>query len=547
MMVLLVHAVLVGGALWAAARLYAGPGALQQVFAQARRPRALRWLYPLWALALVGVLAAGWTYRGLAWPELGLGARVLLAAQGVLEAFITTHWLGFVWHGWRSAGPVAATTVARSPADVLVLVPAADEREPVLERSLASLARLEGGTVVLVDNSATEAGRRVARQVAARQGVRYLAVEARGSKAAALNDALAALPSLPLVAVFDADQKVDPAFLDHVLPVLAADKRVAFVQTPQAYEDAHQSLVGRAAAQQEALQYDCVLESKDRLGWVRCCGTGFVLRTDALRQVGGFDERCVAEDLSTGHALHRAGWRSRYLRRTLAVGLAPEDLGAYWRQQRRWATASAQLLRTLLSRPGAGGWALWLDTLWSTSFYVVVVALPLLVLLPAASAIAGLQGPAVSSGAVFSALPMYALVLALPYVTMGLRGYALRDLLLLQGLLSVTTPHTLRGLAAGFLGGPVVFQATRRATRAALPWAQALVWLSMVGLSGLVLRHAATQPSWAPLLLYLALSAYTFALGHLWLFARYRPARASSSMTSSGTSSLPQPALRTRR
>lgn len=52
----------------------------------------------------------------------------------------------------------------------------------------------------------------------------------------------------------------------------------------------------------------------------------------------------VTEDMATSMRLHAMGWKSVYHHETLAVGLAPEDLGSMLTQRLRWAQGTMQVM-----------------------------------------------------------------------------------------------------------------------------------------------------------------------------------------------------------
>ncbi|HJX43985.1 MAG TPA: glycosyltransferase family 2 protein [Geodermatophilus sp.] len=52
----------------------------------------------------------------------------------------------------------------------------------------------------------------------------------------------------------------------------------------------------------------------------------------------------VTEDMATCMRLHALGWRSAYHHETLALGLAPEDLGTMLTQRLRWAQGTVQVM-----------------------------------------------------------------------------------------------------------------------------------------------------------------------------------------------------------
>jgi cellulose synthase/poly-beta-1,6-N-acetylglucosamine synthase-like glycosyltransferase len=170
-----------------------------------------------------------------------------------------------------------------------VLIPACNEAPEVLERTLRALAHLDHPAlqVLLVENSRDPVQKSACLAGARRLGVDALDLVNRGSKAAALNDARAQLhPDTRYVLLLDADQALREDLLRDALPLLEDDPGLAFVQTAQAYEDCTGSLLAAAAAQQQMLVYDCVLESKNRVGQVYCLGTNVVLRLSVLDEVG---------------------------------------------------------------------------------------------------------------------------------------------------------------------------------------------------------------------------------------------------------------------
>jgi len=445
--------------------------------------------------ALRGLLAAT---EGTSPSLTSLGAGLLLGTGTACETLAFAHLLFYL-----SQCRVSATTPRTPPGrpawpanpasgslHVAILVPACDEPPEVLERSLGALVqRVQGATgghlvlqPLLVENSRDPRCKAQGLEVARRFGVEVLDLPNRGSKAAALNDARARLPAeTRYLVVLDADQALvaDADLLGDALPLLEADPGLAFVQTAQAYQNCTESLVTLAAAQQQMLLYDCILESRDADQQVPCLGTNVVIRLSTLDEVGGWDEENVTEDLATSHLIHARGHRSRYLRRIYATGLAPRDLAAYFRQQTRWAWGNTGLFLRLLrgipsrsSERAAPG--LRIPYLWSSGFYVhtLVLALlglaPTLVLILVGAARLGVVGAPltldlpVPAWQYASLYAVYVIVLFLPFANMALRGYPLRNLLLVQGLATSTGPVYLLGVARALRGERAVFDPVRR-------------------------------------------------------------------------------------
>jgi len=156
--------------------------------------------------------------------------------------------------------------------------------------------------------------------------------------------------------------------------------------------------------------------------------------------------------------LHARGWTSLYLRRIYAAGLAPPALSHYWKQQLRWGKGNTTLFLLLLKGVFRGRLRrvparIIADYLWTSSFFVDTVAISLIAVLPTAVFIVSVLSGAANSVELsrlqliyLSLYPLYLIVVLFPYLNMCLRGYPLRHMILLQGLLSVTGPVFLRGV-----------------------------------------------------------------------------------------------------
>jgi len=147
--------------------------------------------------------------------------------------------------------------------------------------------------------------------------------------------------------IFDADMNPFPDFVEYLVDIMEKRPKVAFTQTPQYYSNFEFNRVARTAGLQQAIFYEYICEGKGRQGAMFCCGTNVIFRREALDAVGGFDEQSVTEDFATSLKFHKGGWESVYLNKVSAFGMGPEDLGAFFKQQFRWARGTIGVLRTL--------------------------------------------------------------------------------------------------------------------------------------------------------------------------------------------------------
>ena len=162
-----------------------------------------------------------------------------------------------------------------------------------------------------------------------------------GAKAGKINAALAAT-SEDFVLVLDPDHVPLPQLLDCVLGHLD-DPRVGFVQVSQAYHNAGESFVARAAAEQTFAYYGPILQGMHGTGTAVAVGANCTFRRKALESIGGHGIG-LAEDLVTSIRLHARGWTSVYVPEVVTRGLVPSDLDSYLKQQLKWSRGIHEVL-----------------------------------------------------------------------------------------------------------------------------------------------------------------------------------------------------------
>jgi cellulose synthase (UDP-forming) len=155
-----------------------------------------------------------------------------------------------------------------------------------------------------------------------------------GAKAGKINAALA-LTTEELIVVLDPDHVPFPNFLHRVLGYFG-DERVGFVQVSQAYGNAGESFVARAAAEQTYAFYGPIMQGMHGTGTSVAIGANCTFRRKALESIGGHGVG-LAEDLVTSIRLHAKGWKSLYVPEIVSRGLVPSDLDSYLKQQLKWS------------------------------------------------------------------------------------------------------------------------------------------------------------------------------------------------------------------
>ncbi|MBN2352469.1 MAG: cellulase family glycosylhydrolase [Spirochaetales bacterium] len=223
-----------------------------------------------------------------------------------------------------------------------VFIPTFNEDIAILRRTIFCCVAMEypHTTYVLDDGRRPEV-----KDLAESLGARYLTRENnRFGKAGNLNHALPRTNG-DFIAVFDADFIPMRDFLTRLIGYFK-DPGVALVQVPQQYYNLnsfqHRRRAGRVWNEQEAF-FDLILKGRNNWNAAFWCGTNALLRRAALEEAGGFATESVTEDMLTSMRLHARGWRSLYVDKPLAYGLAPVNVRQFLIQRRRWAKGAAQI------------------------------------------------------------------------------------------------------------------------------------------------------------------------------------------------------------
>jgi cellulose synthase/poly-beta-1,6-N-acetylglucosamine synthase-like glycosyltransferase len=223
----------------------------------------------------------------------------------------------------------------------------------VVQRLIDAVARLDYPRrhleVQVLDDS-TDKTTRLARARVAYHRVRGLDIslihraDRRGFKAGALAQGLEAARG-EFVAIFDADFVPAPDFLRRTVPHLAANPRLAFVQTRWGHLNPGYSALTQA--QTLALDGHFVVEhlarNRNRL-LMNFNGTAGVWRRAAIRDAGGWQADTLTEDVDLSFRAQLAGWQALYLPDVQVPAELPPQVAAFKRQQARWATGAAQCL-----------------------------------------------------------------------------------------------------------------------------------------------------------------------------------------------------------
>lgn len=292
-----------------------------------------------------------WRYTStLNWTstlDLVLGLILLLAETYSWIVLI----LSFIQSAWplqRKPTPLPSDTSQWPTVDLLI--PTYNEDLAVVRTTVLAALGMDWPEDKLKIHILDDGNRSEFRDFAHYAGVGYITrTDNRGAKAGNLNNALRQLDG-ELVAIFDCDHIPVRAFLQMTVGWFLRDPHMALVQTPHHFFSPdpfeHNLSNFRRIPNEGELFYGLVQDGNDLWDAAFFCGSCAVLRRTALDEIGGFATQTVTEDAHTSLRLHRAGWRSAYIRIPLAAGLATDSLAAHIRQRIRWARGMVQIFRT---------------------------------------------------------------------------------------------------------------------------------------------------------------------------------------------------------
>ncbi|MCX7648317.1 MAG: glycosyltransferase, partial [Elusimicrobiales bacterium] len=308
------------------------------------------------------------------------------------ETYILIHALGFMLHifmlGSEKKEPIKKEIIPGEEPSVAIVVAARHEPKDVVEGTIVTFKNLDypNKSIYFLDDSSEQNYKDEADKIAERHGIKvFRRSERHGAKAGIINDFLKTMTE-KYIAIFDADQNPMPHFLKEIIPILEADPKLAFVQTPQFYSNIGENLITKASAMQQSLFFEIICEGKNATGSMFCCGTNVIFRREALLDVGGFEEEFITEDFATSVKLHMKGWRSWYYNHVIAFGMGPQTLPAYFKQQSRWAGGTISVFRKIvfsfLKNPFSLPLIQWWEYFISGTYYFVGWAFFFLMICP---------------------------------------------------------------------------------------------------------------------------------------------------------------------
>lgn len=205
-------------------------------------------------------------------------------------------------------------------------------------------------------------------ELAQQMGIGYFGLsENKLAKAGNLNNALRQTSS-PLVATFDADMIPTSAFLMETvsyffLPRMEQDEngvwkeretpeknKIGFIQTPQSFYNPdlfqYNLYSEKSIPNEQDYFFREVNVGRNRSNSPIYAGSNTLISREALEEVDYIKTGTITEDFATGIEIQKKGYQCYAVDKTLAHGLAPEDVPSLIKQRERWGRGCVQTMRS---------------------------------------------------------------------------------------------------------------------------------------------------------------------------------------------------------
>lgn len=183
-------------------------------------------------------------------------------------------------------------------------------------------------------------------------------------KAGNLNYGLDEVHNMPggayeFMAALDADMIPEQHWLRAIVPHMVLDSKMALACPPQLFYN-----VPKDDPLCQTLDFFVhgLEPIKDALGVAWCTGSGYVVRREALDDIGNIPLGSLAEDVATSTLMLGKGWKTAFIHESLQFGTVPDDFGSHLKQRTRWCIGTVDTAIKLK-------FCLWGDAVRQMTFY----------------------------------------------------------------------------------------------------------------------------------------------------------------------------------
>lgn len=221
-----------------------------------------------------------------------------------------------------------------------VLVPAHNEGV-VLQDTIENLVNIDypNYDILIIDDRSTDNTLDIAKLLSEKYKGRVnfysRNTDAFPGKSAVLNDVLT-ITNGELICVFDSDARVKPDFLSCIVPYMEKDN-VAALQVRKVISNKDKNILTKCQHYEYCMDSYIQLGRNSLEGAVELRGNGQIIKRKALKNIGGFNNYTVTDDLDLSTRLHLAGYDIRFCFDTCVKEEGVESIKSIINQRKRWA------------------------------------------------------------------------------------------------------------------------------------------------------------------------------------------------------------------
>jgi hypothetical protein len=289
--------------------------------------------------------------RRMSWPQVLVNAVLVVLSLGLFTVASTTLW--WMLHAWRNPDALAATGFRRraagAPWSFSLLLPARHE-QAVIGDTIDALARLDHPkyeVIVIIghDDPETESVARAAAAHYPRIVRVVMDYHLPKNKPRALNTALRKCRG-DIVGVFDAEDEVHPGLL-RLVEARFEESGADVVQAGVQLMNVQTSWWALRNCLEYYFWFRSRLHFHAEKRFIPLGGNTVFTRSELLREVGGWDPDCLAEDCEIGVRLSTRGAvvAVAYDPQAVTREETPTSIRALVKQRTRWDQGFLQVLR----------------------------------------------------------------------------------------------------------------------------------------------------------------------------------------------------------
>lgn len=227
---------------------------------------------------------------------------------------------------------------------VTIMIPAHNEAA-VIEQTVENIMQLDypNFEVIIIDDRSEDNTAEVMKALEYKHAIVKAFIRPKDAfpgKSAVLNDAME-FSHGEAVLVFDADARVDSDFLTKLVPHLEPED-VGAVQARKVVSNRNANFLTRCQDNEMSMDTHFQIGRDAVKGAVELRGNGELIKVTALKDIGGWNNYTITDDLDMSTRLHIKGWDVRFC----PEAIVREEAIMYWkplyRQRRRWFEGSVR-------------------------------------------------------------------------------------------------------------------------------------------------------------------------------------------------------------